>query len=60
VTVLVSWIAFPLALGALLLGCGLVLDRAAGHRVSGVLLLPAGLSAVEVVSAFTTKWGPTT
>jgi hypothetical protein len=53
-TLLVPWIGFPLALGGVALGCALVLERAAGRRVPGPLLLPLGLAAMTVVASFTT------
>ena len=58
-TLLLPWIAFPLALGAVALGCALVLERAAGRRVPGPLLLPVGLVVMTVVTSFTTSSGRT-
>ncbi|MGI8479646.1 MAG: hypothetical protein ACR2M2_07290 [Gaiellaceae bacterium] len=58
-TLLLPWIGFPLALGAVALGCGLVLERAAGCRISGTLLLPVGLVVMTVVASFTTSSGRT-
>jgi hypothetical protein len=43
VSLLVTWLLFPAVLGVLALGCGLLLERAAGVRVAGVLLAPLGL-----------------
>jgi len=54
VTLLVPWIGFPLALGVVALGSALLLERAAGRRIPGPLLLPAGLAVVTVVASFTT------
>jgi hypothetical protein len=59
VALLLPWIGFPLALGAVALGCALVLERAAGRRVPGPLLLPVGLVAITVVASFTTWSGRT-
>jgi hypothetical protein len=42
--VLVPWIAFPLALALLSLGCGLLVERASDLRLPGALLLPLGLA----------------
>jgi len=53
VTLLLPWIGFPLALGAVALGCALVLERAAGRRIPMPLLLPAGLVVMTVVASFT-------
>jgi hypothetical protein len=51
--VLISWLVFPLVLAALALGCGLLLQRAAGETaLPNVLLLPAGLALVVVASLF--------
>ena len=58
-TLLVSWIVFPLALGAVALGCALAVERAAGRRLPGPLLLPVGLVAITVVAGFTTWSGRT-
>ena len=49
-TLVACWILLPLVLGALALGCGLLLETIAGRRLSGVLLAPAGL-ALMVVAA---------
>ena len=54
-----SWLAFPLALAGIALGCGLALDRATGGGIPGPLLLPAGLAVSTVVAAFTTLSGRT-
>src|SRR5687767_14121794 len=51
---LVCWIVFPAILGLLALGCGLLLERAAGIALPGALLLPAGVAVVVVVGSFTT------
>jgi hypothetical protein len=50
---LISWIVFPLVLCLLSLGCGLLLERASGVRLPGVLLLPAGFAVIVVVGLFT-------
>lgn len=58
-TLLVPWIAFPLALGAVALGCALLAERTAGRRLAGPLLLPVGLAAMTVTAGFTTWSGRT-
>jgi hypothetical protein len=58
-TLLVPWIAFPLVLLALSLGCGLVVERAAGGHLPGVLVVPVGLAGLVVVSLFATTTGAT-
>ena len=51
---LVSWVAYPLLLSGLGLGCGLLLERIAGRSLPGPLLLPAGFAVVLVAASFTT------
>lgn len=50
----VAWLLSPLVLGLLSLGCGLLIERAAGLNVQRELLLPCGFAAIVVVSLFTT------
>jgi hypothetical protein len=51
--VLIAWLLFPLVLAALALGCGLLLQRAAGSAaLPNGLLLPAGLAVIVVASLF--------
>lgn len=50
-----SWVVFPLVLGLLSLGCGLLLQSAAGRRLPDGLLLPSGLTLVIVIAEVTTK-----
>ena len=47
---LAAWLLFPLVLGVLFLGWGLLLERLSGRRLPGVLLLPVGLAGVLVGS----------
>jgi hypothetical protein len=54
-----SWVVFPVVLGLLALGCGLLLERIAGKRLAGAVLLPAGLAVVIVVGLFATLSGAT-
>ena len=58
-SLLVPWLAFPLLLGALSLGCGLLLERGAGIRFPGTLLLPSGLAILVIVALFATMNGAT-
>jgi hypothetical protein len=51
--VLIAWLLFPLVLAALALGCGLLLQRAAGSAaLPNGLLLPAGIAVIVVASLF--------
>jgi hypothetical protein len=49
---LISWLLFPVVLGLLTLGSGLLLELASGRRLPGELLLPAGLAVMVVVGLF--------
>jgi len=49
-----SWLLFPLVLGLVAVGAGLLLERAAGVRIPGPLLVPAGLATVIVAASFAT------
>ena len=55
----VAWLVFPLALAALCLGCGLLLERCAGLRLPGLLLIPAGFVVVVVIAGLLTSRGET-
>jgi hypothetical protein len=50
----VSWLLCPLALGLLSLGVGLLLERASGAGLQRELLLPLGFAGIVVVSLCTT------
>jgi hypothetical protein len=50
VSLIVAWVFFPLALAALGLGMGVLVERAAGTRVNDALLIPLGLAAAIVVA----------
>jgi hypothetical protein len=52
--VFVSWIVFPLLLGVLSLGCGLLVEAACRVRFPGALLAPAGLALVVVAGQLAT------
>ena len=58
-TLVVSWLVFPLVLAVLCLGCGLLLEAAAGMQLPRPLVLPVGL-AVLVVLAQITTWSSAT
>ena len=53
-SLVVCWVAFPLLLAALALGCGLGLERLAGVPLPGALLVPAGIAAIVVVAGLLT------
>jgi hypothetical protein len=59
VTLVVSWLVFPLLAGGLALGCGALVARAAGTRLPAVLRAPLGLATIVVASQVTTYWGAT-
>ncbi len=52
---LIAWIAFPVALGLVVLGLGLLVGRISGTRVPGALLAPLGFAALVVAGEFTTS-----
>lgn len=58
-SLLIPWLAFPLLLLALSLGCGLLIEAVAGYPLPGTLLLPSGLAALIVVALFVTMNGAT-
>ena len=53
-SLLVPWLVFPLVLGLLSLGCGLLLERVAGIRLPRALLLPVGYALIVVVGVLVT------
>ena len=55
----VSWVLFPALLAAIGAGWGVAVERAAGLRVSGVLVVPLGLAAAIVVASLLTAWSLT-
>ena len=55
----VAWIAFPLVLVALCLGCGLLLEACVGRRLPGALLAPAGFVVLVVLVVLFTSRGET-
>jgi hypothetical protein len=58
-SLLVPWLVFPLVLGLLSLGCGLLVERLAGSEVPRPLLLPLGFAVIVVAGALTTSNGAT-
>ena len=55
----VSWVLFPVLLAAVGAGWGVAVERAAGLRVNGVLVVPLGLAAAIVVASLLTAWSVT-
>jgi hypothetical protein len=53
-TLLVPWLVFPAVLGALSLGCGLLLERVAGLRLPGTLVVPCGFAVLSLVAQLAT------
>jgi hypothetical protein len=58
-TLVLCWIVFPLVLGALAIGCGLLVRELAGGGVSGELVLPLGLAMLIVVADLAMLTGAT-
>jgi hypothetical protein len=58
-TQLACWVLFPAVLVVLSLGCGLLVERAAGLELSAALLLPLGLATIMNVGELTTKLNAT-
>jgi hypothetical protein len=54
-----SWVLFPILVAALGGGWGIAVERAAGIRTSGALVVPLGLAAAIVVASLLTAWGVT-
>jgi hypothetical protein len=54
-TLLVSWLAFPVVLGLMALGCGLLVERLTGTTVPALLLPGIGLALVIVSADFLTR-----
>src|SRR5947199_6546911 len=53
------WLLFPLVMGVVCLGCGLLLDAVSGSRLPRPLLLPAGLALVIVLAQLAISTSPT-
>jgi hypothetical protein len=54
VDLLAAWLLYPLVLAALCLGLGLLVERIAGWRVPGALLLPVGFTALLALARLVT------
>ena len=54
-----SWVLFPLVLAAIGAGWGAIVERAAGKRVNNALLLPLGLAAALVLAGTLTAFAAT-
>src|SRR5580704_15234053 len=52
---IVSWLLFPLVLLAVCLGCGLAVERIAGWRLPGTMLVSIGLALVIVIATLLTS-----
>jgi hypothetical protein len=53
-SLLIAWVAFPLVLAVLSLGCGLLLEAISGVRLPGLLVIAAGLTSILVALEFAT------
>lgn len=51
-TLFIAWFVFPLVLGSLSLGCGLLVRRAAGIDLPSALLLPLGFALISLTGQF--------
>ena len=56
-TLFVPWVAFPVVLAALSIGCGLLVERICGIDLPGALLPATGLALIIVVAEFLTLDG---
>ena len=54
-TIFVAWILFPIVLGLLALGCGLLLQAATGIKLAEGLLMPTGIAVIILVAEILTK-----
>ncbi len=54
-----SWVLLPLLLAAVGAGWGVIVERLAGTRIDGVLLVPLGLAAAIVVAGTLTAFSAT-
>ena len=59
IPLLVCWVLFPLAVTAVSIGCGLLLERAAAVRLPSGLLPAAGFAVVLVTGHIATAWNLT-
>jgi hypothetical protein len=51
-TLLIAWLVFPVALGLLSLGCGLLMQRVAAIDLPSPLLLPVGFAVISLTTLF--------
>ena len=51
-TLLVAWLLFPVVLGLLSLGCGLLLEQVAGMEIPAALLMPLGFVILSLATLF--------
>src|SRR6266516_650072 len=58
-TLVLDWLVFPAVLAVLALGCGLLLQAAAGFRFPGALLLPLGFAVIVVTAQLATMMDAT-
>ena len=58
-SLILAWVLFPLALAAIGLGWGVIVERAAALRLNDALLLPSGLAAALVVAGTLTAFSAT-
>lgn len=58
-SLLASWVLFPLVLAAVGAGWGVLVQRLAGERTSGALIVPLGLAGAIVVASLLTAWSVT-
>lgn len=58
-SLLVPWLVFPLVLGLISLGCGLLLEQLSAIELTGALVLPAGFAVVIVAAGFATMTSAT-
>jgi len=56
---LAAWLLYPLALGALVLGLGLLVGVLAGWRLPGLLIAPAGFATLIALARIVTAEGAT-
>jgi hypothetical protein len=59
VDLLAAWLLYPLALGVLSLGLGLLVGAVAGWRLPGLLIVPVGCAALLAVVRLVTAEGST-
>jgi hypothetical protein len=59
VSLILAWVFFPLVLAAVGAGWGTLVERAAGSRIRGVLVVPLGLATVIVLALIMTEWSVT-